>query len=407
MTVEDTDSTEQFPFWIRLFNFFNLRDLSQLLRTDHFWAGVIVRVVTIFGFIMLLNVGGDINDMNELVYQGLLNLVSGVNPYGQPYVLHTFRGPYPQNYFNYTPFAILFHLPTLLWPGPQSVGSIDFMPAFFLLHTVFTFITYYRLWQHDHRIISKMIWVNPFFVFLDVITFMSLPIMLLTLALLNANDGLRSGFYATLLAATYQMGSVFLPFLLVYHWQKKQFYRPLLGMIPIIVVVLVFFIWNPLTFIQDLIIIQIGRPPVNWQDSLSSSPYYNRYYPMNFLFMGSLPSIAFNLAIYLGATPALAPQFAPLMILSVAIFGIVCLIYYIQHPRHALLIFLPGITLSLFIASTAEGLAHYWTLCIPLLFLFFRQRASFYPSGHPRALKGPSPTSNPDSTTQSRTEVKP
>ena len=393
MSMKDTGSPPTATIWTRLITFFNLRDLPRLLRTDHFWAGVIVRVITVLGFLLFLNIGGDINDMNELVFYGMINLVSGINPYGQSYMLHTFRGPYPQLYFNYTPFAIIFHLPTLLWPGPQSIGTIDFMPAFFLLHTFFTFVTYYRLWQHDHRLISKMLWINPFFVFLDVITFMSLPIMFLTLSLLNTDDGLRSGLYAALLASTYQMGAVFLPFLLVYHWQKKQFKRSLMGIIPVLAVVLVFFFWNPIMFLRDLVVIQVGRPPVNWQDTLPSSPYYNRYYPLSFLFMASLPSLVFNIAICLGISPPAAPQFAPFMIFGVGILGIFCLLYYLKHPRRALVIFLPGIILALFIASTAEGLAHYWTLCIPLLFLFYRQRDSFYPPEHPRALKGPTLTS--------------
>ena len=407
MTIKDQSSQGQSTIWTRIIVFFNLRGLHRLFRTDHFWAGLIVRVVTIFGFMLFLDVGGDINDMNELVFHGMMNLVSGINPYGQSYMLHTFRGPFPQPYFNYTPFAILFHLPTLFWPGPQSIGTIDFMPAFFLLHTFFTFVTYYRLWQHDHRLISKMVWVNPFFVFLDIITFMSLPIMLLTLTLLNADDGLRSGLYASLLAGTYQMGAVFLPFLLVYHWQKKQFYRSLLGLLPIILVVLAFFFWNPIVFIRDLVVIQIGRPPVNWQDTLPSSPYYNRYHPLSFLFMASLPSLVFNIAIYLGIAPPVAPQFAPIMIFGVGILGILCLMYYLEHPRRALLIFLPGIILALFIASTAEGLAHYWTLCIPLLFLFYRQRDSFYPPGHPRALMGPNLTRRAPKEIQTNLEASP
>jgi hypothetical protein len=120
--------------------------------------------------------------------------------------------------------------------------------------------------------------------------------------------------------------------------------------------------------------------------------------------MASLPSLVFNIAIYLGVAPPIAPQFAPIMIIGVGILGILCLLYYLKHPRRALAIFLPGIILTLFIASTAEGLAHYWTLCLPLIFLFYRQRDSFYPPGHPRALKGPALTSNLPKKGDPRTE---
>lgn len=361
----------------------NLDDLPRLLQELGFWGGMIVRIATLIGFFMFLNVAGDLTDMNELVFKGMVNLIQGVNPYGQSYSLYTFAGPFTRNYFNYPPFAILFHLPTLLWPGPQSLGTMDFMPGFFLLHWFFDFVTYYRLWQNQHRIISKIIWMTPFFVFVDIITFISLPLMLVTLSLLNLEKPIRSGLYAMLLAATYQMGAIFIPFLLAYHWQKGQLHRNLLGMLPVAIVVLLFFVWNPFLFVSDLFIQQIGRPPVNWQDNSNLSPYYNRYYPLAFLFMGSIPSWTFNLGIIFGAPPPIAPQIALIMMLIVMILGILGLWYFIRTPRKALTIFIPGVLLALFIGSTAEGLAHYWVLCLTLPFIFWRNRDTFLTSSPP------------------------
>lgn len=366
--------------WVQIRDTLNLNDLSRLFHETEFWAGIFVRIATLFGFLLFLNIAGDLTDMNELVFKGLANLLNGVNPYGQSYLLHTFAGPFTQDYFNYPPFAIIFHLPSLLWPGPQSVGTMDFMPAFFLLHWFFDFVTYYRLWQDDHTTISKIIWINPFFVFVNIITFMSLPLMLLSLSLLNLNRPVRCGVYAALLAATYQMGAIFLPFLFIFYWRKGQFRLNLLGMLPIVIVVLVFFFWNPILFVQDLVIQQIGRPPVNWQDYNNLSPYYNRYYPLVFLFMGSIPSWAFNIGILFGVPPPIAPQIAPMMLLLVAILGIIGLWFFIKNPRKALAIFIPGVLLALFIGSTAEGLAHYWVLCLTLPFIFWRNRDTFFPT---------------------------
>ncbi len=379
MTAEHSEPQSEISTWIRVRNALNLTDFPKLFRESEFWAGIIVRTATLVGFIMFLNIAGDITDMNELVFKGMVNLLQGINPYGKTYLLHTFAGPFTQEYFNYPPFAIIFHLPTVLWLGPQSIGKMDFMPAFFLIHWLFDFVTYYRLWQRDHRIISKVIWINPFFVFVDIITFISLPLLLLTLTLLNLDKPIRNGIYAMLLTTTYQMGVIFIPFLLVYHWRRNQLPLNLFGMIPVIIVVLLFFFWNPIFFSQDLLIQQIGRPPVNWQDSNNLSPYYNRYYPLAFLFMGSIPAWAFNISILFGLPPTVAPKITPLMMLIVAVLGIFGLGYFIKYPRKALAIFIPGILLALFIASTSEGLAHYWVLCLTLPFLFYTQRDSFYP----------------------------
>ncbi len=377
LTIEHQDSqTEETP-WPRIRQALNLNDLSHLFHDTGFWAGILVRIATLIGFLIFLDIAGDLTDMNELVFKGMTNLVYGVNPYGQTYHLHTFAGPFDQDYFNYPPFAILFHLPSLLWPGPQSIGTMDFMPAFFILHWFFDFVTYYRLWQEHHTTISKIIWINPFFVFVNIITFMSLPLMLLTLSLVNLNQPVRCGVYAALLAATYQMGAIFLPFLLVFYWRKGQLRFNLLGMLPVVIVVLVFFFWNPILFVQDLLIHQIGRPPVNWQDYNNLSPYYNRYFPLAFLFMGSIPSWAFNIGIFFGVPPPIAPQIAPMMLLLVVILGIIGLWYFTNNPQTALTIFIPGVLLALFIASTAEGLAHYWVLCLTLPFIFWRNRHTY------------------------------
>lgn len=377
VNAEQGDTTKKRSTWERTVDLLNLRDLVKIIREPGFWAGIIVRTATLIGVLLFLNYGGDITDMNELVYKGLLNLLQGIYPYGQSYHLTTFGGPFIQDYFNYPPFSMIFHLPTFLWVGPQSIGTIDFMPGFFMLHTFFDFVTYYRLWQEDRRISSKIIWINPFFVMVNIITFLSLPLMFLTLALLNLNKPIRSGFYSMLVASTYQMGAIFLPFILVYQFRQKELRNTLLGMLPIIIVGFLFFLWNPFLFIRDLVIMQIGRPSVNWFDSTPTSHFYNRYYPATFLFYGSIPSIIFNFAIILGIPPDAAPQIAPTMMILVIGFAIVFLIYFIYHPRPDFAILFPGVLLALFIGSTAEGLAHYWVLTITLPFLFWHERRTF------------------------------
>lgn len=378
MDSEQTSTGKEPSTLQHLISWLNLSDIPKLRRESSFWAGLIVRSATITTFLLFLFIGGDITDMNELLFKGLANLLQGTSPYGQSYALATFGGSFTQSYFNYPPFAIIFHIPGLLWPGPHSIGSLDFMPGFLLLHTFFDFIIYYRLHQAGYSRAPVMLWVNPGMVFVDVVTFISLPLLLLTLAILNINDAFRCGLYSALLAASYQLGVVFLPFFLIYHLDRKNFRRAIAGMLPVFAVTLFFFVISPFAFTNDLFIAQFGRPPVNWLDSNPSSPFFNRYYPMSFLFMGSLPAIVFNIAISLGVSPALAPRISLPMLIIVVVIALVFLIHFLRNPRRGLAILYPGVLLTLLIASMSEGIAHYWVLTITLPFLAWNQRHAFF-----------------------------
>jgi hypothetical protein len=358
----------------------NLSDLPKLRHESGFWAGLVVRAATIVGFLVLLDVAGDLTDMNELVFLGLANLLHGVSPYGQTYTLGTYAGTFVQNYFNYAPFAVLFHLPTFLWPGPQSVGTMQFMPGIVLLHTMFDFVLYYRLHQAGHSRAELMLWVNPGMVFIDVITFVSLPLLLLTLAILDLDKPVRTGLYSSLLAASYQLGVIFLPFVLWYQFKRHQLSRALAGVLPAAAVVLVFFLWTPTAFVDGVLIAQLGRGYVDWFDANPLSPYYNRYYPAAFLFMGSLPSVVFNVAIELGIPPGSAPRIALPMMAIAGIVALVLFVHFARNPRKGLVILYPGCLLVLLIASSSEGLTHYWVMTITLPFLAWAQRHTFFTS---------------------------
>ncbi len=364
----------------KLINWLNLGDILAIFQSKEFWGGLIVRVATLFGFLIFFNIGGDLNDMNELLYKGMINLIQGIYPYGQTYQLTTFGGTFTQSYFNYPPIAILFHLPALLWPGPHSIGTIDFMPGFFLLHTIFDFITYYRLYQAGHTRAPGMIWINPGMVFVNIITFLSLPLLLLTLTMLNIDDPFRCGLYASLLATSYQIGIVFLPFFIIYYFHQNKLTPIILGMLPAILITGLFFILNPIGLFHDLIVAQfLLRYPINWMDPNPTSPFFNRYYPLAFLFMGSIPALIFNFAIGLGVQPEYAPRLALPMILLVGLLGLILLIQLYKKPRRGLSILFSGLILALLIASTTEGIAHYWVLTILLPFHAWRYREDYWP----------------------------
>ena len=376
--------------WHRVSHILNLSDLPKLSREPGLWGGIVVRVATLVGFLLFLDVAGDLTDMNELVFLGLTNLLHGICPYGQTYVLATYAGSFVQSYFNYPPFAVLFHLPTLLWLGPQSLGTMQFMPGIFLVHTALDFILYYRLHQAGHSRAELMLWVNPGMVFIDIITFVSLPLLLVTLAILNLDNPVRTGLYSSLLAASYQLGAIFLPFILLYQYKHHQLTKTIMGLLPVLGVVLAFFLWNPTAFVNDLLLAQLGRGYVNWLDANPLSVNYNRYYPAAFLFMGSLPSLVFNIAIGLGIPPSNAPQIALPMMAVVGIAAVALLVHFAWNPRKGLAILYPGCLLALLIASGSEGLTHYWVLTITLPFLAWAQHGTFFPSSNATAVSSSS-----------------
>ena len=96
LTDEQSNPKPQWFTWERIRDALNLKDIPRLLRDDGFWAGLIVRLVTLIGFLLFFNLAGDINDMNELVFKGMVNTLQLINPYGQTYSLQTFGGPYSQ-----------------------------------------------------------------------------------------------------------------------------------------------------------------------------------------------------------------------------------------------------------------------------------------------------------------------
>jgi hypothetical protein len=254
------------------------------------------------------------------------------------------------------------------------------MPGLFLVHTAFDFILYYRLHQAGHSRAELMLWVNPGMVFIDVITFISLPLLLLTLTILNLDDPVRSGLYSSLLAASYQLGVIFLPFLLVYQYARRQLSKTVISILPVLGVVSIFFLCNPTAFVHDLVVAQLGRGYVNWLEADPASPFYNRYYPAGFLFMGSLPSLIFNIAIGLGIPPGNAPQIALPLMAVVGVATVALLVHFARNPRKGLAILYPGCLLVLLIASGTEGLTHYWVMTVTLPFLAWAQRGTFCPS---------------------------
>ncbi|MHA1820132.1 MAG: hypothetical protein ACTSVC_06645 [Promethearchaeota archaeon] len=90
------------------------------MRRDFLITGIITRTLVAI-LIIVLQTDLRFNDMSEIIYLGIQNMIHGTNPYSVTYELHwgltTFYQP-----LNYGPLTLIFYLPAMLWP--TWIGSI-------------------------------------------------------------------------------------------------------------------------------------------------------------------------------------------------------------------------------------------------------------------------------------------
>ena len=220
----------------------HLYSWGHLLKTDKvFWVGLISRVsLLLLWFITSIN-GPDVNDMNELLYEGILFLLQGQSPYGQNYTLSVSGNTINQNYFSYPPLALLFHLPAVLltpisW---HTIGSADFMLSFTILHMACDAIVYKAIKDAGSFRGALLMWVIPFWIFMDMMTFLSVPIMFIVLGLVRLEHPKEALMWFSIATLIYQYAGIFLVFFFFYKW--KDLSEIQMGFIPVIMISLVFF----------------------------------------------------------------------------------------------------------------------------------------------------------------------
>jgi len=268
-------------------------------------------------------VSADWNDMNEKIWLGLMYLLNGVNPYGQEYRMEVLElvepNPNVEGWFQYPPFALIMHIPVLLWPGPPRIGVMDFMPGFFIYHYIIDFYLFYRMFKAGYHWSATAMWLfaGALFVALDFITFMTPVLLFLTLAFLNIDKPKKAALYIGLGTTLYTYLGVIALFFLVYHFRKSKFNglkNFIIGLIPAIIVVLPFLIWDPKTFVYDIILSQSARNTAGnflfpkygkqwwWLHLFSITPYINSLYnlivdPTRPMYINNLTTVLTGLAI--------------------------------------------------------------------------------------------------------------
>jgi hypothetical protein len=264
--------------------------------------GVFIRIITliIILYIAIINpTFPDVNDMNELITQGLVYMFQGLNPYNRDYWLSALAlgpcDPYHQNFINYGPGSLLIHIPCMFYPYTFDFANcMNFQPSFLVLHCIFDFFLFDRLMRRGNRTVAVFLWANPVMVTLNFVTHMSVVLFFLWMGYEKWKDPFWSAFWLGIGAITYQYIGLLLVFAIVYH--IRSYRKWFMGILPAVVIFGVFQLWASLesvifndpsrnmALVHDLLFVQFGRPYESWPLHIHSW----------WSWTGSIPAVLFN-----------------------------------------------------------------------------------------------------------------
>ncbi|MFX1510244.1 MAG: hypothetical protein ACFFBR_08085 [Promethearchaeota archaeon] len=294
--------TEQPTLGSRISAYFS--NSFQLYRSwwKEIGLGFFIRMLTLAVILYIANINPtfpDVNDMNELLTQGLTYMFSGLNPYNRDYWLTALAtGPcdgYPQNFINYGPGSLLFHIPCMIYPYSfDFAGCMDFQPSFMALHMFFDFLLFDRMMRSGNRLAALFVWINPVMVTLNLVTHMSVVLFLVWMGYEKWKDPFWSAFWLGIGAITYQYIGLLLLFAIAYHFRSYR--KWIYGVLPAVVIFGLFQLWasleailylqptRHLALLNDLLFVQFGRSYEAWPLRIHSW----------WSWTGSIPAIIFN-----------------------------------------------------------------------------------------------------------------
>ncbi|MHA1309425.1 MAG: hypothetical protein ACTSQO_00730 [Candidatus Helarchaeota archaeon] len=355
-----------------------LKKFVDWIKSNRLKSGLLIFIIGTlmrFGFLVFyyFTVNLDWCDMNEKVLLALNYLINGIDPYGQSYQMPVLDIINKENYFQYPPLTIIIHLPVLLWPGQPSIGQIDFYPAFFILHFIVDIYVFYRFWKGGYygTAIGQWIITAPLFAMLDFSNFISIPMLFLVLTYLNLDNPTKSALYISLGTITYTYLAIPALFFFIYHFKKNKLAglkRFIIGLIPAIIIIIPFLVWNPVTFIHDIFISQGTRVSGNFLHPYNNILGENTYW---FLHVCSIPPYL-NTIYNLIVDPSI-----PLSIphLTTVLTGLALLLtfYYLykfwKKPYRGKLVYWSFLMTLAFILASPSGYAH--IMIIPIIILVF------------------------------------
>lgn len=362
----------------------------QFTKKDKVYASIFGLTIRIFCLILTFLIFAnnmDLNDMVEKVIEGMNYFLSGQNPYGKWYFLHAgeanlFSWWYVDFFYQYPPLSFLAYLPTLIFPN--SMYPMDFVPSFYIMNSCIDFYIFYRLLKYKIRWPAIIFWANPLFGMLtDFNSIMSLPLLFLTLGLLNCDKPFKNAFYLGLATLAYTYSIIVLAFFFFYYLNKENIKKFFLGLLIPLVIFGIFFAWNPKAFISDLFISQFGHPPYSFETTpynvpvlhiTSIPPYFYTYIkPYTIVFypssIGLVPYVNGFLGFYLGGFNITSYMY--IFSLGIAVYLVFKYIIYHRKDLYYTVGY-PFIILGLLVISSSGGFAHY--TIIPLLVAVFAWR---------------------------------
>ncbi len=334
--------------------------------------GAYIRILSFIGIMLAAFTNPlfpDVNDMNELITLGIVYMFQGQNPYGQTYVLSalgaTPSDTYVQNFLNYGPMNLLLHLPCMIYPWMiNGAGYMNFQPSFFLFHTIFDFLMFDRLMRMNQRFVALFVWINPLFVTLNLVTHMSVPLLLVVLGYENWKDPVQSVFWLGLGALTYQYIALLLIFAIAYHIRSCK--GVLLGLLPSLAVLGAFQLWavfegRPFVLVDDLLLQQFGRPYEPWFPDHQYSWY---------TWTGSIPAVVYNVLGQVDPLMVLTGGLLRLSTLMNAIalsIAVVFLLHIVIEPNYKRSVLYGALALLLVLLSSPSGIWHHnFVVAFPL-----------------------------------------
>ncbi|MFX1475712.1 MAG: hypothetical protein ACFFCO_09605 [Promethearchaeota archaeon] len=337
--------------------------------------GAYVRILTLLGILIAaftIPLFPDLNDMNELITLGIVNMFQGLNPYGRTYELSALGATpsdgYSQDFLNYGPMSLLFHLPCMVYPWMiNGVGFLNLQPSFMIYHAFFDFLIFDRLMRMNQRFVALFVWLNPLFVVIDMVTPMSIPIFLVVMGYEKWKDPLQSVFWLGLGALTYQYLALLLLFAMAYHIRSSK--GVILGLLPSLAILGAFQLWamfegRPLALVTDLLVQQFGRAYEPW--------FPNHQYSW-YTWTGSIPAIVFNV---LGQDPLLVwtgglLRLSTFMTATSLSLAILFLVHTILRPDYKRSILYSSLSLLLVLLSSPVGLWHHNVIVAFPLYMIF------------------------------------
>ncbi|MFX1450802.1 MAG: hypothetical protein ACFFCM_08170 [Promethearchaeota archaeon] len=363
------------------------RDFTKKEKIYLFFSGLGSRAFYLLLTFLIFANNYDLVDMVEKVAIGMNYFISGQNPYGKWYFLHAGLSGlsswwYIDFFYQYPPLSFIAYLPTLLYPN--SMYPMDFRPSFFIMNLCIDAYVYYRMVKYGIRWPAVIFWFNPLFgMLLDFNNIISLPLLFLTLGLINQDKPRKNALYLGLATLSYTYSIIVLAFFFFHYLNKENIKQFFIGLLIPLGIFGIFLIWNPMAFISNLFFSQFGHPPYSFENTpyaipvlhIASIPtyfytYIKPYEPTIYLAsVGLIPWINGYSGIWWGG-----PIITPYLYIGIFVISAYLIFSYFKYHQKDMFytIGFPFIILALLVLSTPGGYGHYSV--IPLAVAVFGWR---------------------------------